>query len=447
MALILVEILGRLIPVETGFRGGMRYLRYHPTIGFELDPSIGSFSYRRNCLEIPDVTIDQHGNRPSGPENINLPDVSTRIAVLGDSFMMGREVSDGEHFSAILQGALTNTVVENYGVSGYGTIQQYLSYRDKASKNRPNITVLAFFSANDVSDNSAVLTRHDVLPRARPVFNEQGTEILYPALSNWQALQGGSSITARIHRGLMNNLFSYYIGYTYFFKPLTARFDQATRQSGKSSTTEKKPDNETPAQQAEEYWWERNDLLPHIAAYQQEPDDIWEPAWRSTERALVNLADEVSRQNGHLFVMMIPNTQVAWLEKTLELYENEFGEAAPPGFDLSYPTRRLEQLAAQNNFSVLDLDDSFTHYLERHDVPEPALYFRCDGHWNPVGHYIAAQTLISYLEQQGLVSRKNPDQANNYMESSPQTLLGEDAANAIYTWGGNYTGQSEIATY
>ena len=75
-------------------------------------------------------------------------------------------------------------------------------------------------------------------------------------------------------------------------------------------------------------------------------------------------------------------------------------------------------------------------------IAQPVFNFYCDGHYNPVGHYLAANGLAEYLLQQGLVDekaiRRNPD----YLDKSPEELLGPEAYKAIFVEGNVYTGNS-----
>jgi len=197
-------------------------------------------------------------------------------------------------------------------------------------------------------------------------------------------------------------------------------------------------------QKRTEYWWQRNHLFPHIAVYQSEPDKVWERAWGDTELALQRLNAEVESQGGHLVVMLIPPISAAWVDSTLALYEAEFGEPEPPNFDLSYPARRLQQFGAANGIDVLDLNIAFASYLARHEFDDPKFYFRCDGHWNPLAHYLAAQSLVEHLRDGGVIDASALSLDAEYLDRSPQELLGDDGIAAIYGWGEKYTGGSAI---
>ncbi|SAL60653.1 GDSL-like Lipase/Acylhydrolase [Caballeronia peredens] len=57
-----------------------------------------------------------------------------RVLVFGDSYTAGDGVSNGKRYSDVLEENLPDTEVLNFGLSGSGTDQQYLIYREFAQK-------------------------------------------------------------------------------------------------------------------------------------------------------------------------------------------------------------------------------------------------------------------------------------------------------------------------
>jgi hypothetical protein len=62
--------------------------------------------------------------------------------------------------------------VLNFGVSAYGTAQELLTLREEVWRYAPDVVVLALFTGNDLSDNSAALDTGSYLTveRCRPYF-------------------------------------------------------------------------------------------------------------------------------------------------------------------------------------------------------------------------------------------------------------------------------------
>lgn len=450
IALTAFEIIGRLSPLNVGFKANMVYTQFHSRLGFELKPNIGDFSYQQTCLQISPVTVDPEGRRVSRTGGQHpASDSSVRIAILGDSFMMGREVADNETTAAALAAAVNNADVINYGVPGYGTTQAYLSYILKARELKPDVTVLGFLDVNDVAENSAYLSKDESLANFRPFLADDGETIL-PPRGEPAADSHFMLLPSKIHGFLKQHSFAYYAAFTYVVKPLqrtaTQRFARAkaTESTGRYDSQNAKQRSEpAPSRKAYDYWWQSKDLFRYLAIYQRNPDDKFEAAWRTTERALILLRDAIAKDQGHFVLMLIPAENASWMENALKQYEQEFGESAPPDFDVRYPAERLIQFGANNNIDVLDLGPYFSAYRDKYSLGKPYFAFHCDGHWNPLGHYIAAHALTEHLAAQGIIdsARRN---RTDFMNYSPEELLGEHALGAIYGWAKVYRGDSDI---
>ena len=82
-----------------------------------------------------------------------------RIAVLGDSFVDATNVPENAGFVPQIERALgadcggRHFEVLNFGVSGYGTGQEFLLL-DRVLAYKPDLIVIAFYNGNDVSDTT-----------------------------------------------------------------------------------------------------------------------------------------------------------------------------------------------------------------------------------------------------------------------------------------------------
>lgn len=81
----------------------------------------------------------------------------TRIAVIGDSFIWGFGTTEAENrFTNILEGLLKENGLEaevyNFGISGFGTDQEYLLYHNIVSSFSPDLIILSYY-VNDSLDN------------------------------------------------------------------------------------------------------------------------------------------------------------------------------------------------------------------------------------------------------------------------------------------------------
>jgi hypothetical protein len=76
-----------------------------------------------------------------------------RIAFLGDSFVWGYDVEDGERFTELLQARLPGWEVLNLGVSGYGTDQEFILLQRWFDRYQPDVVVLVL-SDDDLFTNA-----------------------------------------------------------------------------------------------------------------------------------------------------------------------------------------------------------------------------------------------------------------------------------------------------
>lgn len=121
------------------------------------------------------VSINSDGFR--GPLPARTPPEGTlRIAVLGDSFTEALQVDQQQTWLQRLQARMNEAPtcgirqgrqveVLNFGVGGYGTGQQLLTWRQQARRYRPDVVLLALYPGNDFTDNEPI-ARAD-----RPVFS------------------------------------------------------------------------------------------------------------------------------------------------------------------------------------------------------------------------------------------------------------------------------------
>jgi hypothetical protein len=73
-----------------------------------------------------------------------LPDGTTRIVLLGDSFAFGEEVADHETFASRLEELLPRVEVLNLGTHGYGHDQMLISLREEGLRYHPDIVIVGF---------------------------------------------------------------------------------------------------------------------------------------------------------------------------------------------------------------------------------------------------------------------------------------------------------------
>lgn len=124
---------------------GHRY-RYDERLGWRNIPNWHATTWDRK------LTINSRGLRDR-EYAYEKPASVRRILVLGDSFAWGYGVSDDEIFTERLETRLHHWQVINTGVSGWGTDQEYLFFKNEGIRYSPDVVVLAFFLFNDPENN------------------------------------------------------------------------------------------------------------------------------------------------------------------------------------------------------------------------------------------------------------------------------------------------------
>jgi len=151
-------------------------------------------------------------------------------------------------------------------------------------------------------------------------------------------------------------------------------------------------------------------------------EDSPSKGWRITEYFFRRLNEELNANKGTLVLVPIPG----------------HGAAA---------MMQLSQICQRNKIRLLLIDEGFAKYQMTFNLPKPYFGYRCDGHWNPLAHFLAANIVSKYLLSENLIEVRNKDRMLASIErnlcQSPVRVLGEEVYAQIYE-GGFYEGKSNI---
>ena len=119
------------------------------------------------------VHQNQFGLR--GPDDMQLQNTPgrKRVLVLGDSYIWGFGANQENLFSAP-EVHRTNDEIINFGVSGYGTDQEYLFYQEKGERFDVDQVILAVTLYNDIENNLASVQ----YTRQKPYFTLEGGQLV-----------------------------------------------------------------------------------------------------------------------------------------------------------------------------------------------------------------------------------------------------------------------------
>jgi hypothetical protein len=330
-----------------------------------------------------------------------------RILVLGDSVAEGRHVGNGETVAAQLE-RLTGTETMAVATEGWSTVTELAAFRRFGAPFHPDVVALFFYLGNDVSGNSCPLAEGPALcgrlVEGRPVLTPAAASSS-PAPAAAQAVP--APVPARERDGALRRWArDHLVLYQALHDLRVAALGLVNQAHGA----------------VPERW--------RIYLADQPPE--WRDAWTLTEATLAELRDAVAAGGGRLVVVSIPE-QLAVDPDWRRTAMLSGGSAVPADFDPSRPSRRLAGIAERLGLPVLDLLPRFAAYRDHHGLAFPYFGFACDGHWSPLGHFVAAHELAVFL---GLESPAAHDAA---LARPPHEVLGERAWQAIFH-GGVYRG-------
>ena len=375
LALILGSVLVALAAFEVllravGYSAPIWY-RPDPQLGWTLRPGVTAwFTKEGRAL----VHVNAAGRRDRDTP-LDKPEDVYRIAVLGDSYSEAMQVAREEAYWALLPERLAacgfqpgkRVEVLNFGVSGYGTAQEYVMLESNAIRYRPDLVLLQFTNGNDVKDNSFALEEE----KYRPFYmlGPDGRLRMDESFASEPGFRRSLSLPMELMRRASDR----------------SRVLQLVRdfRRGRLMPTARASDDQGVEQ----------GLEPVVLRAPRDP--LWEEAWTITEGLIAQTADYARRNGARFMLVTVPYAiQVHPDRKLREALQAKLGVE-----HLFYPDRRLAEFGKRNGVPVLPLAPEMQRLAE-----ERSLHFHGfknsgpgRGHWNPEGHRAAAELIAQRL--------------------------------------------------
>ena len=132
-----------------------------------------------------------------------------------------------------------------------------------------------------------------------------------------------------------------------------------------------------------------------MKVFKSTPTPEIESAWRSTARIIEALHREVRSDRAGLLVAYIPSRmEVRDGDWQLTVLRHDLNE---PVWDRGLVARRLSGIASEAGVPFLDLTPDLLEAERGWGSP----YYTHDGHWNALGHAVAAQAVERELRRLG----------------------------------------------
>ncbi len=126
--------------------GTRDHFRYHPVIGHTFAPGLRTRAPHEGggyllCANAMGLRSDREYTAEKAPGTY-------RVLLFGDSFTVGDGVSNAKRDGDVLEAGTPGLEVYNFGISGSGTDQQYLAYRELARGIEHDLVVVAIWVEN-----------------------------------------------------------------------------------------------------------------------------------------------------------------------------------------------------------------------------------------------------------------------------------------------------------
>ena len=400
LLLLLSTLLLCLFVIEVGLRiAGFSYPEFYivdNARGYALRPGVAGW-YRKEGEAY--VRINSDGLRDREHSRAK-PAGTFRIAVLGDSYIEALQVPFEKSFCAVLEsklrecpsGAGDKIEVINFGVSGYGTAQEFITLRDHVWQYSPDIVLLALTTNNDISDNVRELKGVNQIPYF--LVLRDGTLVEDQSFLNVKSFRLRQSFIGSLGRWFRDHL---RIVQGIDLAIRNYKVARAVRQATPAATPS--PGASTAASPSPE-----NPIAPSTAAladigidnqiYREPSNQSWNEAWSTTE-GLIKTMDQEVRSHGAQFVVVTLSNgiQVTPDAQTRAAFLRAIGAR-----DIFYPDTRIREFCQRENIPVVTLAPLLQKFAEtNHAFLHGFGENLGNGHWNLQGHQVAGELVASEI--------------------------------------------------
>lgn len=338
------------------------------------------------------VEINSAGLRDR-ERSLKKPARTRRVVVLGDSYIEAFNVPLEKTFTAYLEAHLNRcgrdrdwqAEVLNFGVGGYGTAQELLTYRLHARHYEPDVVLLAVYTSNDVANNHPRLnpasSRH-----LSPYFVLRDDElILVPpsaaAIADaWRSLSSLADPALPWYQRTRLWLTERSLIAEHLYLAYAARINPPPPEAAD-------PEDEPAAEEED-----GEDVI-----YHEPTKPMMTEAWAVTEALILAAAREATADGAEFWMATLSNAEQVHPDPAVRAEEARSRGVA----DLLYPDRRLRAFASRHGIPFVMLVEPLAAYAVEHGVFLNGGYRDYappgSGHWNETANALAAEIVGARL--------------------------------------------------
>jgi hypothetical protein len=355
-------------------------LSCHNNLGWTGTPNFqGAVTLSDSKVKLRFNALGMHDTEHS----LQKPPNSYRVLMMGDSYIHAIQVDEKYTAHQVLENYLKQLdpaqeiqfEVISGGVTGWGTGQQLIYYREQGRQFQPDLVLLMFFIGNDFENNlpGHVLTIQEVNCYA-PYFawcDGQFYPDPLPYAPGVSSLRDNCSATRRSLIKFMGFLYQHSRLYQQL-EPLIISY-RPREIFGKGFSNS--------------FW----------ALYLPQDEVALEQSWQVTQALFAEMKQEVEADGARFGVVFFPWSVVIEFsvlspeqQRALLAQENPIFASV----ESKRPNHRLAGFLSAKNIPFIDLTDPLMEYYTTQDAP---LYFVGDGHWTIEGNRFVAETLMKWL--------------------------------------------------
>ena len=281
--------------------------------------------------------------------------------------------------SGMAKASQINLEVYNFGVGGFGTLQQLLVYEQQGNKRKHDLVLLGFYLSNDVRNNSNFLETlanpNTIKSTVRPfLINDESKDWKISRVDYDGARERFQKELDR-RNTLLWSLSRYFVLTS---KPLKIWY--------RYFPTSKKFPVKSPGR-------ELKMLVKRGIYFCDEPQE-YTVAWDTTRRILTRLKRRTLENQSRLVVFSVPSMKE--VKSSAEERQKGLTNDPPICYDSLPAYQRL-----QNLLNELGID--YVNLLPKFRNSKNELFRISDKHWNEAGHKLAASTVLGYLVNEKIV--------------------------------------------